>query len=88
MEGYKIELIIAAASLLFLLLGLIRQSSRQDPPIRIPPELLQGTTPPQDPFRSPTVFAARMEDFGRFNTRYNETDGIIPERELFRDSKH
>lgn len=87
MEGYKIQLLLLALGALLLLLALIKRTERQDPPIRIPPEFLKPGPAPEDPFRSPQVFARRMEDFGRFNTRYNETDGVLPVDELLRRSR-
>lgn len=50
----------------------------------LPPELLKGSHDGDDPFRKPEAMDRRLEDFGRFNVRYNETDGLVEWQTLLR----
>jgi len=81
---FQIILIIVAVILLgYMLAYIYRPEEKQERP-RIPLELLQGDDAPDDPFRSPEAMDRRLEDFGRFNTRYNEIDGTRPIWEMIR----
>lgn len=71
-QSLQMEILIGLLMLVGYMLSYIYIPARDPRPIRIPHELLVGDVPPDDPFRSPSAMSRRLEDFGRFNTRYNE----------------
>ncbi|MEM7059376.1 MAG: hypothetical protein AAF557_17470 [Pseudomonadota bacterium] len=51
---------------------------------KYPPELFQNGFELEDPFKNPDLLNSRLEDFGRFDVRYGEADGLRPSiRQLF-----
>ncbi|MEL7467320.1 MAG: hypothetical protein AAFN27_02620 [Pseudomonadota bacterium] len=83
-QTLQIEILIGLVILVGAMVTYIYAPKDEPTKPRIPPELLQGDLPPDDPFKSSDVMDKRLDDFGRFNTRYNEADGIIPGLRFFR----
>ncbi|MEM6621342.1 MAG: hypothetical protein AAF674_03885 [Pseudomonadota bacterium] len=77
MEGWQIQVLIGAVFVLAAMLFYVYKPRPKAPQPRIPPELRFGNAAVADPFRDPKVLDQRLEDFGRFNVRYNEVDGIM-----------
>ena len=79
MQGWNFGLLAVAIYFVMYLIAYIRSVDHQARP-RTPPEILLHDPGHVDPFRSPEEMRKRLEDFGRFNVRYNEADGLIPGR--------
>ncbi|MEM7058704.1 MAG: hypothetical protein AAF557_14025 [Pseudomonadota bacterium] len=72
-----ISIVIAGLGLLYMLAYIYLPEDELDTR-PIPPELLCDDHQVDDPFRSPDDMRQKLEDFGRFNVRYNEADGVFP----------
>lgn len=79
----KVEIVITLALIVGAMIYYCYRPFDDEPRRPIPREFLKGDQKVDDPFMSREAMNRRLEDFGRHNVRANQSDGIIPELQIF-----